>query len=298
MAVGGLSVAILMLVSVLCSFGAWATDSEFQMQVSEITMSPMNQKVVLVPGEVYEGSFRILNSSATKEAIHYSITMSPFYVDDAYVTVFEEKGNTGKIVDWTTLEVPSEGELAVGEKKDIQFKINVPTEATLGGQYLAFRVLVSPNEDDEGGVEIEQMLEIGHLVFAEVGDGLMRRGEVVKMQGSGFLTSDKIFGKAVVRNTGEVHGVAKYTLKVSELLTGKEVYSNIDQPLERTILPERELEGEVVWEETPNFGLYQAVFEVEFEGVHEEISRVVFVCPTGVLIALILVIIVAVVFII
>ena len=58
----------------------------------QFTVSPMNQKIVLTPGETYEGSFKVGNPSTNKTNFAYKAEVAPFYVTEDYEPIYENNG--------------------------------------------------------------------------------------------------------------------------------------------------------------------------------------------------------------
>ena len=254
-----------------------------------LTMAPMTQNIVITPGEAFETSFKISNSSGSTQDTYYEIEFEPFYMNNDNQIQYTAEGDSGKILDWVKLNVPAKGKLAPNEVKDVSFTIDVPEGAPVGGQYLSVLVTSSakpvddeaqPDNSNEGqSAMINEIRKMGHLVYAEVAGNSIKKGEISDATLPSFLLSGNITGSAKVKNTGNVHGDAKYTLKVYPLFSNEEVYTNEEHPSEFTILPNRELYSEISWEQTPPIGIFNAEFTVEFEGEKVEISKMIIICP-------------------
>ena len=268
-----------------------------------VTLAPMNQKVVLMPGDSYEASFRISNPAGQTENAYYKLSVEPFYIGDGGVASFEAKGDSGKIVDWISFEVPTEGELAPNESNEIKFKIDVPEDAAAGGQYASVIVTMmskTEKEDDENGgssnsgvnqATIKEIKRIAHLVYAEVAGNTFVKGEITDVTLPSFMFSGNITASSDVKNEGNVHGDAYYKMQVFPLFSNEEIYSNVEDPETHTILPDQTLHNETVWEKTPGIGIFNVVYTVEFEGSTAKVEKMVIKCPIWLLFIVLFVII-------
>lgn len=249
-----------------------------------ITMSPMNQRIILTPGEKYTGSFKISNAVDNSEELKYKIVIQPFYVDEGYNVFYEDSGEINQIVNWTTVDKAS-GTLAVGSVQDINFTIDVPKDAPAGGQYEAITA-VSVNDADADansgngvGTTIKQSIGMAHIIYAEIAGTTRHGGEVVSTNVPSFIFDGNISAESTIENTGNTHGVATYTMQVFPLFSSEEVYTNEENPETKTILPDRALTNKTIWDKTPMVGIFNVKYTVEFEGVTTEVSKLVIKCP-------------------
>ena len=252
-----------------------------------IVMSPMEQKIVLVPGESYQASFRISNPSSQKESVNYSLSVEPFYANENNERVFQSAGDRSKMVDWITLVSPTSGILESNETGNIEFRIDVPETAPAGGQYASIIVTLNTGKDDEktgekegeAGASIKEVWRMGHLIYADVAGETVRSGEIMDVNVPSFLLSGNISGSSLVKNTGNVHGDAEYTLQVFPLFSGEEVYTNEEKPETKVILPDRAVYSETAWEETPGIGIFNVVYTVKYEDSTAQVKKTVIICP-------------------
>lgn len=258
-----------------------------------IGVSPMNQKIILNPGDSYTGSFKVTNPSNNTEDFAYKILIKPFYVDENYSVYYDEEGNYNQIVNWTTLSINS-GFLNVNDVDDIYFKIDVPENAPSGGQYMAIIVQTDDSDvqnNNEGlGIQLKQNIGIAHIVYAEITGENIHQGEVQNIDVPSFLFSGNISGSSMIKNSGNVHGTAEYKLQVFPLFSDEEVYTNEEDPVSAVILPDRSRYVETSWDDTPMVGIFNVIYTVEFEGVTTQVSKMVIKCPIWLLFIIIFVV--------
>ena len=257
-----------------------------------LTVAPMNESIIIDPGDTYESSFRISNPASSTSPTYYKLVIEPYFTSEAGGSTNKIEGEYNEIVKWTTFNVPTEGKLEPNDTKEVSFTIKVPESASAKGQYMAIKVAASgePIKDDDSkstnsdpNATIKEVKKMAHIVYAEITGNSIKKGEVTDLSLPSFLLSGKITGAATVKNTGNVHGKAKYTLQIYPLFSNEEVYSNEEEPSTSTILPDREKYTEIAWDGTPGIGIFNVVFTVEFEGVKEQVSRMVIVCPVWLL---------------
>ena len=281
-------IALSLLFAIIGTTNSFAKDSSYG-----ISMSPPTQKIVLMPGEQYTGTFSITNVS-DEVNFDYVANVTPFYVDENYSNVFDKPSSYTQITEWTTINV-KKGTLLPGGSQDIVFNINVPYDAPAGGQYMTITVTSDEqlNQEDEGktsaGLITKQAM--AHVVFAEIAGTTERSGEVLEANVPSFIFDGNISGTSSIKNTGNVHGTATYKLQVFPLFSNEEVYTNEENPEEKTILPDRTLMNTSYWDETPAMGIFNVKYTVEFEGVTTEVTKMVIKCPLWLLFVILFVIV-------
>ena len=245
---------------------------------SQFSVSPMNQKIILVPGETYYGSFTVANPADSPEDFIFEATAGPFYVNEDYDIIYENNGDMNQIVNWITIDTPK-GVISPNNKQEIEFMVDVPADAPAGGQYAAISVTSANPMGASGDVNIQSRFTIAHIVYAEIAGTTVRQGEVTSADVPGFMLSGNIAGTSSIKNTGNVHGTATYKLQVFPLFSNEEVYTNEEDPETKTILPDRTLMSTTEWANTPAVGIFNVIYTVEFEGVTTRVSKMVIKCP-------------------
>ena len=269
------ALGVVLVASVLTFCGAFSAFASVS-----IAISPLYQKLIINPGETYDGSFTVINQERNDGDIKFNVEVVPFYVDENYDFIFNERtGSYNQMVDWVSVEEKS-GYLSPNSTMDIHYEIKVPSDAPAGGQYAAIRVYtVMDDSSKEGGLNIKESIGMAYCIYLDVAGTTKKQGEILSVDLPSFLFSGNITGQSSIKNTGNVHGRAKYTMRVYPLFSGEEIYTNEEDPDTMTILPDRTLYNETIWSQTPWFGIFNVVYTVEFEGVTAEVSKMVIVCP-------------------
>ena len=248
----------------------------------DLTVSPMSQKLSLVPGETISADFRIFNPSETNADLVYEIEIQPFTKDTGNNVQFEAKEDYSQIVDWITVKEPT-GVLAPGEGRDIEFTITPPANAPAGGQYAA--IIVKSPSVTVGMVN--QTFSIGHLIYADVSGKTKHSGKVNKIEVPTFLFSGNIVGAAEVTNDGNVHTYAIHNMAIYPLFSSDPVFANPSDSNRLLVMPESSRTISLTWESTPSVGIFRVVYSVDIEEDSQKIEKLVFVCPLWLLLIII-----------
>jgi hypothetical protein len=212
--------------------------------------------------------------------------------------IYDSYSDHTQIVDWITIVGDKSGVVEPGGTKEFEYVVNVPEDAPAGGQYAAITVTADNSVAGEReGYGLQENMAIAHLLYAEITGETVRQGDILSASVPAFIFSGDVKGTSTVLNTGNVHGKAKYTLKVFPLFSSEEIYTNEENPDTINILPDRELYNETVWDKTPMIGIFNVNYKVEFEGVTTEVSKMVIKCPIWLLFLIIFVIVVIIIWI-
>lgn len=249
-------------------------------KASAFALSPMNQNIVLSPGDSYRESFLINNPSTSDSSFNYKIEVTPYSVSDDNTDMYDDYSDYNQIVDWITILGNDTGTVSPNDSITIEYMVNVPEDAPAGGQYAAIRVSeVAQDDSNENTYGIQENIAIAYLLYAEITGNTVHQGEIESASVPGFIFSGNIRGISSIKNVGNVHGIAHYTMKVYPLFSNEELYTNEEKPEGQVILPGKTLYNESEWNETPAIGIFNVTYSVEFEGVTTEVSKMVIKCP-------------------
>ena len=250
-----------------------------------MTISPPIEKMVVIPGEVYEGSVKVANSATAKKNLEYSVRVGSFSLredengeTDYYNTDVDTITGYNQIMEWITLG-KEKGSVAPNEIDVVPYTITVPKDAPAGGQYasIIIRNDTQPDED-EGNVVIQNVVEFAESILAEVAGETRDEGAIIENNIPAFLLKNNLSAVSKVRNNGNVHTNAKYILQVWPLFSDEEYCTNEEEPSESLIMPETERTHA---EECslPAVGIFRAKQTVKIFGETSIAEKIVIVCP-------------------
>lgn len=246
-----------------------------------MSVSPMRESVVLNPGDMYKSSYKVSNPGFSEQDLYYHVEVKPFYVNENYDPVFDEQvGNDKQLMkDWIKITSGESGTVAPNEIVTVEYEIKVPENAPAGGQYACLSTVTDVEPSKDGTINIGEGMSINHVILAEITGDTVMAGEILDVDVQSFLLGGMINATATVRNDGNVHGLATYTMKVYPLFSDTPSYSNEEDPETHYVLPERTYRNESYWEETPMMGIFNVVYTVDFQGLQSEVTRMVIICP-------------------
>lgn len=265
-----------------------------------MTISPPSQKIVLTPGEDFEGSISVSSSSTAKNSLKYSVTVGAFSL------VTDENGNVdyndvdvdtvtsyNQIMEWIELK-KDKGEVEIGGIDTIPFTIHVPENAPAGGQYATIIVQNDTGIDNTGGsqgVSIESQVRFASNIFAEVTGETESNGSIVENNIPSFILNNQLNATSLVKNEGNVHTDAEYILQVWPLFGDEEIYTNEEEPETSLIMPGTERYHSKTIEGLPTVGIFRAKQTVKIFGETSIVEKIVIVCPLWLLFLILFVII-------
>lgn len=245
------------------------------------TIMPMNQKISLNPGEVYEGYITIINPSYATEDFAYKAEVTPYSVaDEEYTADLLSESDRTAISKWITIEEPT-GSVKPNESKEIKFTIKVPQNAPAGGQYGTIAVSSNQDSSNASGVSVQNVFEIASIIYADVAGETVHDGEILENNVPSFVLNNPVKTTAILTNKGNVHETAIFTITVSDVFTGRVIlpteentgrYSEVIMP-ETTRYAEREIS------DLPALGVVKVTQTIDYNGQTSTTEKQIIICP-------------------
>ncbi|MBQ3353011.1 hypothetical protein IJG89_01505 [Candidatus Saccharibacteria bacterium] len=258
-----------------------------------MNISPPRQKIILMPGDVYKGSVNVSNSANATEDVKYSVSIGSFSFRE------DEDGNTdynntdvdtitsyNQIMEWITLDKTS-GTVAPNEMDVLSYTITVPEDAPAGGQYatIIFQDDTGKDDEDNGNVVIENVVQFAATIIAEVAGETREEGLIIENSMPSFLLNNKLSTTATVRNNGNVHTDATFVLQVWPLFSDEEICTNEEEPSTSLIMPGTErfhsesCKNSAGDEVLLSPGIYKAKQTVKIFNEESVVEKTIIVCP-------------------
>lgn len=263
-----------------------AVAEEASETASTLGVTPMNQEIVLVPGESFSGSIKVNNPNTSKQNLKFSVKVGSFTLHssgddngDYDVVDVNDVTDYNRMMEWITLEKEG-GELAPNETAVIPFTINVPSDAPAGGQYATIIVKdETGNLDSVGGnTSIQSDVQTASIIYADVAGETRKEGKVLENNVPGFILSSPLQATSMVENDGNVHATVNYTLQVWPLFSDEEICTNEEEPSYAVVLPETK-KYHVENCDLGVIGIYRAKQTVTIFGDTSTVERIVVLCP-------------------
>jgi len=123
------------------------------------TVTPMDQRMSLEPGQVYTGKITVVNPVDAVEAFDYQVGVMPYsVVGDEYKADLVTRSKYNALADWIVIDEPK-GTLKPNESKEVNFTVTVPENVPVGGQYAAIVVSQDKSANEKSNNVAEDSLE-------------------------------------------------------------------------------------------------------------------------------------------
>lgn len=283
-----LKIIALVLVFVSATFffiGVSFADNTAQTSMS---VSPMSQKISLIPGEKYEGAITVANVEKATKDLTYTAKVGPYNrnrnennLDDYGMVDVETKTGRNIMMDWIKLD-KSEGILSPGSSEVINYVIDVPEDVPAGAQYASILIMDVPEEDDkalnDGGAIIQSRTQLVAAIFANIAGETIENGSIYDEYVPSFLLNSPLETTSMVRNEGNVYTDAEYILQVWPLFSDEEICTNEEDPNTELVLPDTErYHAETC--NLPSIGIFKARQTVRIFNKESVVEKMIIVCP-------------------
>lgn len=271
---------VVLLGGLLSSTGVFAASDH------TMTVSPPSQKIVLTPGEEFEGTILVSNSTDATRDLIYSVTVGSFSLreDESgkadYDNVdVETITSYNQIMNWIILG-KTEGTVGANEVDTVPFIIKVPKDAPAGGQYATIVIQddTKKDEEDDGNVTVQSVFRFAANIFAEVTGKTRDEGSIPENDIPAFSLDNTLNASSTVHNSGNVHTDAQYILQVWPLFSDEEICTNEEEPSTSFIMPGTE-KYHVESCTLPAIGIFKAKQIVKIFNETSIFERMVIVCP-------------------
>ena len=221
-----------------------------------IQMSPARDDIGdLKPGETYTGKFSVQNTGS--KSFDFVVGVTPYSVADEYYNPkYDESNQYTDIVEWVKFSQES-GTVEPNGDVEIAYTIKVPSDVPAGGQYaVIYAEIVSENAITSGsGIAVNG--RVGMLLYSNVAGNTRKTATIEENKVSGILFNPPISATSIVKNSGNTHAKATYTLQVYPLFGDEEVYTNAEDPTTLIVLPETRRLNTISWDGAPHLGIFR-----------------------------------------
>ena len=289
---------ILSVVALVTSLNMGMINANAEDHVQSMHVSPPTYRILLMPGEKYSDSIIISNGSSSTRALKYELSIGSFSEkrgenskDDYEIVDHTTVSNYNQMMEWITLD-KTKGTVEPNEKDIIGFTINVPEDVPAGGQYATIiaRDVTDRDNMGSGNVTVQSTFQFASIIYAEVAGETKEDGAIMENAMPSFLLDGTLTAESMVRNNGNVHTDAEYTLQVWPMFSDEEICSNEEKPETSLILPETERYHAQTCE-LPAVGLFRAKQTVKIFGETSIVEKTIVVCPLWLLFLIIFVLV-------
>ncbi|MBQ5812250.1 hypothetical protein IIW29_01580 [Candidatus Saccharibacteria bacterium] len=245
------------------------------------TLTPMNQDIDLEAGQTYSGSITVVNPSDATTDFSYKVSVSPFnMVGEEYTVDLATEYNRSMITKWITIE-NSSGTLKPNESGEIKFTIKVPEDAPAGGQYAAIIVTSDNASSGDEGLSVQSVLEMASIIYGRVAGETTHGGEILENKIPSFAVTTPVVLEAKIRNDGNVHDYANYTITVTDFFTGNVILptEENDGHYSEVIMPESTYHSQREINNLPAVGVVKVTQTIRFNGVPSTAESTIIICP-------------------
>lgn len=219
-----------------------------------LTVGPAKIEFTANPGETLTFNLFIRNDSDWDE--RYYIVVEGFTDVQGERKFFENPPEK----DWVVIQ---EKEIFLKSKDDIQIpvKINIPESAPPGGHFLAIWAGTGAPKKEAGQVGIAA--RVGSLVFINIRGNAIYKATISKFDAKRIVWNFPVKFSYLIKNKGNTYITPRGFIDIKNIF-GKDVASLPINPRGLQILPNTEKTLETEWDGKFAFGIYKAVFNMNY----------------------------------
>ena len=257
-----------------------------------ISVLPAQQRLELDPGETKTAEVTVSNSGNVGYEV--KVYATPYTVTHDYANnVFEGEGLVySQIYRWIKFDGNEYVmfRLEPGERREVEFTIDVPDSVPAGGQYAGIMAEIAPPPDAAGIVPVRR---IASLLFTNINGHTIDKGEITGRGWQGFYSGRDIETSLTVDNLGNTDFAVQNRMIITGLFGG-----HVDEVVmpPKTILPGTSRTFELNWTSRSSVGIYRLTQQTKFLDQEITESRIIFIMPIwfiGLVIIVVTVVIVA-----
>jgi hypothetical protein len=252
-----------------------------------VTVSPATQHIAVDPGGTYDGSFTVMNPSATT-GVTLRLYAEPFSVQDNDYSTMDFQDNTAytQIAGWIDFD-NSTIQLGPSGQQVVTYHVTAPANATPGGQYACMFAEVEPNPTGgatgQGGATAQTISRVGVLLYGKVNGNAAQSGELQSQTIPFFCTDGSLDTSFAVQNTGNIDFDTQNHLEVSSVFGGTVYDSPSDSSATKNVLPDTTRTVPVSWSNAA-IGIYNVTQTVTYLGQVKAATGIAIVAPIWLLI--------------
>ncbi|GIW66878.1 MAG: hypothetical protein KatS3mg095_0776 [Candidatus Parcubacteria bacterium] len=219
-------------------------------KVFALTVGPAKLEFTTDPGQVLEFSLFVRNDSDYDTK--YQIVVEGFTEENGERKYIENPPEAS----W--VEKPESIFLKAKEDTNVPIKINVPKDAPPGGHFLVFWLSTKP----EGG-QVAIVQRVGALVFINVSGNAIYKAYISELKAQKIAWSFPVKFTYTIKNEGNTYITPRGDIEIKNIF-GRLIADLPINPRELQILPNTSKNFEQEWKAAFAFGIYKAVFNLEY----------------------------------
>lgn len=221
-----------------------------------ITITPTSLDKTINPGDTLSGTVQVLNQADS--AFDYKVYAAPYSVTgEDYDPSFTSIPGAADVASWFRLKA-TKNHLEPYTVSDLKYSITVPKDTKPGGYY-AVIFAETESKSEVSGVTTQK--RVGTVVYIKVAGQITEAGEIASWQVN-WLQEPPLTQTLRISNNGSVHFAATVSTTVQDLFGDPKLrYTQ-----KRNILPEKTRRIPIVWEKTPQLGVFKVSGTVSFLG--------------------------------